>query len=123
MEVAGVWSRVDDIYAAVGGALGKTSELVGCHCSHVYETGCALYFTFLVRAEDREAVLLQTWANALDATLEAGGTISHHHGIGQLKSHWLARELDGFAPYLGRIQEMFDPAGVMNPRTLRARWS
>ena len=120
IEVAGVWSRVDDLYAAVGNALGKTSELVGCHCSHVYETGCALYFTFLVRAEDREAVLLQTWANALDAAIEAGGTISHHHGIGQLKSRWLARELDGFAPYLGRIQEMFDPAGVMNPRTLRA---
>jgi alkyldihydroxyacetonephosphate synthase len=123
MEVAGVWSRIDDLYVAVGGALKETSEMVGCHCSHVYETGCALYFTFLIRAEDREAVLLETWANALDAAIEAGGTISHHHGIGQLKSRWLARELDGFAPYLGRIQEMFDPAGVMNPRTLRARWS
>jgi alkyldihydroxyacetonephosphate synthase len=123
MEVAGVWSRIDDLYAAVGDALRKTSELVGCHCSHVYETGCALYFTFLVRAEDREAALLETWANALDATIEAGGTISHHHGIGRLKSRWLARELDGFAPYLGRIQEMFDPSGVMNPGTLRARWS
>ena len=117
MEVAGVWSRVEDLYAAVGDALRLTSELVGCHCSHVYETGCALYFTFLVRAEDREAVLLQTWANALDAAIEAGGTISHHHGIGQLKSRWLGRELDGFAPYLARIQETFDPAGVMNPKT------
>jgi alkyldihydroxyacetonephosphate synthase len=119
IEVAGIWSRVDGLYIAVGDALRKTSEIVGCHCSHVYETGCALYFTFLVRAEDRETVLLETWANALDAAIEAGGTISHHHGVGQLKSRWLSRELDGFAPYLGRIQEVFDPAGVMNPRTLR----
>jgi alkyldihydroxyacetonephosphate synthase len=120
MEVAGIWSKVEELYGAVGAALGQTSELVGCHCSHVYETGCALYFTFLVRAEDREAALLQTWGSALDAALAAGGTISHHHGIGQLKSRWLPGELDGFAPYLGRIQAAFDPAGVMNPATLRA---
>ena len=119
IEVAAVWSRAEATHAAVGAALGKTSELVGCHCSHVYETGCALYFTFLVRAEDREAALLQTWANALDAAVDAGATISHHHGVGQLKSRWLARELDGFAPYLARIQAVFDPAGVMNPKTLR----
>jgi alkyldihydroxyacetonephosphate synthase len=120
IEVAAIWSRVEELYGAVGAALGRTSELVGCHCSHVYETGCALYFTFLVRSEDREAALLQTWRQALDACLAAGGTISHHHGIGQLKSPWLAGELDGFAPYLGRIQAVFDPAGVMNPATLRA---
>lgn len=119
IEVAAIWSRAEALYSAVGGALAKTSELVGCHCSHVYETGCALYFTFLVRAEDREAALLETWANALDAAIEAGGTISHHHGVGQLKAPWLARELDGFAPYLGHIQRVFDPAGVMNPKTLR----
>jgi alkyldihydroxyacetonephosphate synthase len=120
IEVAAIWSRIDELYAAVGGALGRTSELVGCHCSHVYETGCALYYTFLVRADDREAALLQAWSSALDAALAAGGTISHHHGIGQLKAPWLPGELDGFAPYLGRIQAVFDPAGVMNPATLRA---
>ena len=119
IEVAAIWSRVEALYAAVGAALAKTSELVGCHCSHVYETGCALYFTFLVRAEDREGALLQTWASALDAAVDAGGTISHHHGVGQLKAPWLARELDGFAPYLARVQRVFDPAGVMNPKTLR----
>jgi alkyldihydroxyacetonephosphate synthase len=120
VEVAGIWSKVEELYGAVGAALGQTSELVGCHCSHVYETGCALYFTFLVRAEDREAALLQTWGSALDAALDSGGTMSHHHGVGQLKSRWLPAELDGFAPYLGRIQAAFDPAGVMNPATLRA---
>jgi alkyldihydroxyacetonephosphate synthase len=118
IEVAAIWSRVEEVYTAVGGALAQTSELVGCHCSHVYETGCALYYTFLVRAEDREAALLKTWSNALDAALAAGATVSHHHGIGQLKARWLAGELDGFAPYLARIQAVFDPAGVMNPATL-----
>jgi alkyldihydroxyacetonephosphate synthase len=119
MEVAGIWSRIEDLYSAVRDALASTSELVGCHCSHVYETGCALYYTFLVRADDREAALLQAWGMALDAALDAGGTISHHHGVGQLKTRWLGHELDGFAPYLARVQAAFDPAGVMNPATLR----
>jgi alkyldihydroxyacetonephosphate synthase len=120
MEVAGIWSRVPRLYDHVHAALHRHCELVGCHCSHAYETGCALYFTFLIRDDDREAALLRAWAAALDAAVDAGGTITHHHGVGQLKSAWLAREIDGFAPYLARVQAAFDPHGVMNPRTLRA---
>jgi alkyldihydroxyacetonephosphate synthase len=119
IEVSGLWSLVDDLYRAVQGALQPHCEVVGCHCSHVYETGCALYFTLVLRAGDRESALREAWAAALDAAQSAGGTITHHHGVGQLKTRWLARELDGFAPYLGRVQAVFDPAGVMNPRTLR----
>jgi len=121
IEVAAVWSRVDTVYAAVRAALGSHAEMVGCHCSHAYETGCALYFTFLLRAADREAALLSAWNDALAAAIDSGATMTHHHGVGQLKSAFLARELDGFAPYLARVQAAFDPAGVMNPRTLRAR--
>jgi alkyldihydroxyacetonephosphate synthase len=123
IEVAGIWSRIPALYAAVRGALEAHSELVGCHCSHAYETGCALYYTFLVRGEDREAALSAAWAAALSAALDAGGTMTHHHGVGQLKAAWLGREIDGFAPYLVRIQEVFDPKGVMNPSTLRPTWS
>ncbi|HEV1998143.1 MAG TPA: FAD-binding oxidoreductase [Candidatus Dormibacteraeota bacterium] len=120
IEVAAIWARVPAVYAAVRAALSRHAEMVGCHCSHAYETGCALYFTFLLRAGDREAALQQAWHDALDAALESGGTMTHHHGVGQLKTAWLGREMGGFAPYLGRIQRAFDPAGVMNPRTLRA---
>ena len=120
MEVSGVWSRIPALYAAVREALEGEAEMVGCHCSHAYETGCALYYTFLVRGEDPAAKLTAAWHAALDAAVDAGGTITHHHGVGQLKAPWLAREMDGFAPYLGRVQAAFDPAGIMNPRTLRA---
>ncbi|GAC1327734.1 MAG: FAD-binding oxidoreductase [Candidatus Dormibacteria bacterium] len=119
IEVAATWSRVSGLYEAVGAALRQRAEVVGCHCSHAYETGCALYFTFLVRSEDREAALARTWNEALEGALKSGGTMTHHHGVGQLKTAFLARELDGFAPFLGRVQAAFDPAGVMNPHTLR----
>jgi alkyldihydroxyacetonephosphate synthase len=119
IEVAAIWSLVEPVYAAVREALSRHAEAVGCHCSHAYETGCALYFTFVMRSTDREAALRQAWTDALDAVVTAGGTITHHHGVGQLKAAWLGRELDGFAPYLRRIQEAFDPQGIMNPHTLR----
>ena len=121
IEVAATWARVPAAYAAVRDALSRHAELVGCHCSHAYETGCALYFTFLVRATDREGALQSAWADALAAAIDAGATMTHHHGVGQLKTAWLGRELGGFAPYLGRVQAAFDPAGIMNPRTLRVR--
>lgn len=119
IEVAAIWSRVAAVYAAVGAALAGHAEMVGCHCSHAYETGCALYFTFLLRSDHREAALAAAWNDALGAAIESGGTMTHHHGVGQLKTSFLAREMDGFAPFLGRVQAAFDPARVMNPHTLR----
>jgi alkyldihydroxyacetonephosphate synthase len=121
MEVAALWSRIPALYDGVRTALTRHAQIVGCHCSHTYETGCALYYTFLLQAAEREQALIDTWSDALDAALNAGGTITHHHGIGQLKAPWLGRELGGFAPYLGKVQAAFDPAGIMNPHTLRVR--
>jgi alkyldihydroxyacetonephosphate synthase len=119
IEVAGLWSGIERLYAAVGDALRRHAMMVGCHCSHAYETGCALYFTFLLQSPDREGALRAAWAAALDAALEAGGTITHHHGVGRLKAPWLARELGGFAPCLERVQAAFDPRRIMNPGVLR----
>ncbi|MDQ6747114.1 MAG: FAD-binding oxidoreductase, partial [Candidatus Dormibacteraeota bacterium] len=57
IEVAAIWARVGGVYSAVREALSRHAEVVGCHCSHAYETGCALYFTFIVRSENREEAL------------------------------------------------------------------
>jgi alkyldihydroxyacetonephosphate synthase len=119
IEVAATWALVPHVYSAVRAALAGHAEAVGCHCSHAYETGCALYFTFVLRSDDREQALERTWHDALDAVIGSRGTMTHHHGVGQLKAPWLARELDGFAPYLARVQAAFDPERIMNPNTLR----
>ncbi|MFN2464720.1 MAG: FAD-binding oxidoreductase [Candidatus Dormibacteria bacterium] len=120
IEVSALWSRAEAVYAAVRDALSPHAEAVGCHCSHAYETGCALYFTFVIRSANREEAIARAWHDALDAVTASGGSMTHHHGVGQLKSAWLARELGAFAPYLERVQRAFDPAGIMNPNTLRA---
>ena len=56
LETATFWSNRDRLYAAVKSAL-ETSlgegTLVLCHISHVYETGCSLYFTVAAAAGRR----------------------------------------------------------------------
>ncbi|MFV0320339.1 MAG: FAD-binding oxidoreductase [Microbacterium sp.] len=59
------------------------------------------------------------WAAADDlfrAALRLGGTLTGEHGIGVLKSRWLADELGDDQWQLQRqIKGVFDPLGILNP--------
>jgi alkyldihydroxyacetonephosphate synthase len=122
MEVAGLWSVVPELYAGVRAALAAHSEAVGCHLSHLYPSGSSLYFTFLVKGtddRDAEARYLAAWDQAARSCAAAGGTLTHHHGVGRLKSRFLAGELGETAvDVLKRIKAAFDPEGIMNPGVL-----
>ena len=49
----------------------------------------------------------------------AGGTITHHHGVGRLKARYLAADLgETGVDVLRRIKTALDPAGIMNPQVL-----
>jgi alkyldihydroxyacetonephosphate synthase len=122
MEIAGLWSALPTLYARVREALSRHAEAVGCHLSHVYPTGSSLYFTFLVRGADDHDVeggYAAAWDAAAVACLEAGGTISHHHGVGRLKARYMEGELgpEG-VEVLRRIKSALDPAGILNPGCL-----
>jgi alkyldihydroxyacetonephosphate synthase len=96
---------------------------VGCHLSHLYPSGSSLYFTFLINGTDErdaEAKYRQAWDQAAASCTQAGGTITHHHGVGRLKAPYLAAELgpEGVA-VLDRIRAALDPAQIMNPGGLR----
>jgi alkyldihydroxyacetonephosphate synthase len=75
-----------------------------------------------MRAPDDQAAeraYLTGWEAALRACLEAGGTITHHHGIGLLKAPFLADELGtGGMRVLRAIKKVLDPEGVLNPGKL-----
>ena len=122
MEVAGLWSAVPRLYAGVRDALAAHSEAVGCHLSHLYPSGSSLYFTFLLRGADDhdvEARYLAAWQQAMTSCAAAGGTITHHHGVGRLKSAFLAADLGpAGADVLKRIKTALDPDGILNPGAL-----
>ncbi|NBE92600.1 FAD-binding oxidoreductase [Nonomuraea sp. KC401] len=122
LETAGFWANLPRLYDAVRlallGALG--SPLVMCHISHVYETGASLYFT-VVTPQDADPVA--QWQRAKTAVntaiVEAGGTITHHHGVGRDHRDAYAAELGPVGvSVLEAVKSRLDPAGVLNPGVL-----
>jgi alkyldihydroxyacetonephosphate synthase len=123
IEVAGLWSVVPILYTTVRTALASQAEAVVCHLSHLYPSGSSLYFTFLIRGSDdndAETRYLAAWDEAMRSCADVGGTVTHHHGIGRLKSRFLEAELGATGAHmLTRIRDALDPAGIMNPGVLR----
>jgi alkyldihydroxyacetonephosphate synthase len=123
LETATFWSNRERLYEAVKTAL-ETSlgegTLVLCHISHVYATGCSLYFTVATAQGDAP---LERWlaakAAASQAMVDAGATITHHHAVGTDHKPWLAQEIGpvGVAMLRG-LKNAVDPAGILNPGVL-----
>lgn len=123
LETATFWSNVDRLYddvkAALTSALGDPS-IVLCHISHVYETGCSLYFTVAAReAEDPLAQWERAKAAASDAMIAAGATITHHHAVGTDHKPWFAQEVGPLGvSVLRAVKADLDPTGILNPGVL-----
>lgn len=115
MEVAAPWSRLPGLYASVKEALSRHT-FVMAHFSHAYPQGGSIYFSFA--GAGRLEVYDRAWSEALDAALAAGGTVTHHHGVGQLKAVAAAREAGAAVRVWRELKSRLDPAGVMNPGRL-----
>ncbi len=117
MEVATSWSNLENLYDSVRKAIGKHA-LVMAHFSHVYEDGASIYFTFGAYASGEKKSLKlhrQIWDNALKACIEAGGTISHHHGIGYLKQEAFIQESGLWMNWFQKTKDLLDPQQILNP--------
>ena len=56
---------------------------------------------------------------ATAAILEAGGTLSHHHGVGAWHAPWLQREIgERGVGILRAAAATLDPNGILNPNVL-----
>lgn len=112
MEVAATWDRLPELYATVRDAIGRHA-VVMAHFSHAYAEGCSIYFSFA--GVGQVAVYDAVWRDALAAAARAGGTVAHHHGVGQLKRWAAARELAGIAPRYRALKARLDPQGILAP--------
>jgi alkyldihydroxyacetonephosphate synthase len=117
LEVAAPWARLSAVYAAVREAAGAYA-LVLAHLSHAYPDGCSIYFTLLAtRQGDALSRYDALVDSALGAALTEGATLSHHHGVGSSKAHWLDAELGGGLETLRRVRQAWDPDRLLNPAT------
>ena len=123
IEVAAAWSRLPALHAEVKAVLG--AEGIGlCHFSHAYPQGCCAYFTFAGSApseEEAEAAYQRCWSGTMEACFQHAATISHHHGVGQVRSPWVQREMGEWWQLWETIRSAIDPKGVMNPNAVGGR--
>jgi alkyldihydroxyacetonephosphate synthase len=136
LETALPWSAipaaVEDIQAALRTGLQAANERVHAfaHLSHIYPHGASLYVTYLFRLALDPAnshvdpdETLRRWqvlkGAASRVIVNAGGTISHQHGVGVDHLAYLPAEKGklGMA-VLRAAQQTFDPQGLMNPGKL-----
>ncbi|MFJ8345566.1 FAD-binding oxidoreductase [Streptomyces sp. NPDC094153] len=126
LETAAFWSRIPGLYTAVRQVLtttlteSGTPPLVMCHISHVYENGASLYFTVVsAQGDDPVAHWAPAKRAANEAILAAGGTISHHHGVGTDHRDGYVREAGPLGvEALRAVKRRLDPDGLLNPGVL-----
>jgi len=123
-ETSVPWTRVLPLCAAVKQRLHDECArqripgrpFVTARITQVYQTGVCVYFYFgfyhkgLAQPVEAFADLEQA---ARDAILEAGGSLSHHHGVGKLRRRFLPRVFsDAALEWSGEIKRAVDPSNV-----------
>ncbi|XP_050541576.1 alkyldihydroxyacetonephosphate synthase isoform X2 [Daktulosphaira vitifoliae] len=65
--------------------------LISCRVTQTYDTGCCVYFYFgfnWTGLNNPVSTYHHIESIARDAIIVSGGSISHHHGVGKLRSYW-----------------------------------
>jgi len=131
-ETSVLWSGLMPLYREVTEAfeeaiLAATGRpgYVGCHVSHLYETGACLYYTFAASPLDAPTtpVLLDGYGTikrtVTEAIMARGAALSHHHAVGIEHRPWIAREIgEPGLRSLRAMKNVLDPTGILNPGAL-----
>jgi len=129
LETAAPWTRLpelaDRVRSALPSALASENEATAvlCHVSHPYRDGASLYFTFFFRCPTDAEPAIARWARlkraATEAVVKAGGTLSHHHGIGSWHAPWFKDETgEAGVLLIQSAAATLDPTGILNPHVL-----
>jgi len=130
MEISAPWSCLDAIYTAATETLRAVPGTLAAsaHQSHAYPDGACLYFTFAGKVDEtgegtaeRDRLYTQLWDAGQRAVLAAGGTLSHHHGVGLNRSRFTAEALGAGHAVLQSVKDALDPNGILNPGKLGLR--
>src|SRR5579884_3304121 len=115
-EVAALWSRLYSLYQDTVRNISSLNGVhaVGAHVSHIYNEGACIYFSIVF--DPSEEIYRSIWKGIGDACAKNNATVSHHHGVGILKSEMVKNEI----PYslLEKVKRAIDDKSILNPGKL-----
>ena len=123
-ETSVPWSQAQDLVDRVKRAIYEAHDerklpgrpFVSCRVTQIYETGCCIYFYMAFYAKgvaDAVGAYHEIESVARREVIAAGGSISHHHGVGKLRLPFV-NDIMSPAMQAWREQMKFalDPQGV-----------
>jgi len=124
IEVSCMWDKSKELYDAVIKSMLSFPGVYsysGGHASHFYSTGVCWYFTFYgIPKEDQDYITFynKVWDTVVSTALKTGGTASHHHGMGIMRTKWMQLEHGKEFNLLQKIKTTLDPNNILNPGKL-----
>ncbi len=80
-----------------------------------------LHFNLIPRTDDELRTCLTVYRSMMEAAIERGGTISAEHGIGKVKTAYLAKMYGSYAvEQMRAVKKALDPYWLLNPGNLFA---
>lgn len=94
-------------------------NLVAAIYGHAGSGNLHLRPLFDVTDPNLPALLTQVADEVYEAVFRYDGTITAEHGMGRLRTRYLAREWGGtIMGYMRRVKDLFDPADLLNPEVM-----
>ena len=95
---------------------------ITCRITQLYDTGVCVYFYFAFYfkgVENPSQVYGEIEEAARDEILKAGGSLSHHHGIGKLRQKFMPRIMSAPAlQWIADLKHAVDPANIFGSGNL-----
>jgi len=123
-ETSVPWSQAQElidrvkrrIYAAHEKRRLPGHPFVSCRVTQVYDTGCCIYFYMAFYSKgvsDAIGAYHEIEAEAREEIIDAGGSISHHHGVGKLRLPFVRDIMSpAMMEWRNRMKATLDPDGI-----------
>ncbi len=89
---------------------------VSCRVTQLYETGCCVYFYMAFYSKgvaDPVGAYHAIEAEARKEVIAAGGSISHHHGVGKLRLPFVSDIMSpAMVTWRDQMKSALDPRGI-----------
>jgi len=127
-ETTAPWSKVHDVCAAVERTVLEQHKFYGFpgkpyaspRITQMYHTGCCIYFThgfYHKGVEHVEEKFAEMEKKIRQAIMDAGGSISHHHGVGKLRAEFMPRIISPTSAEAVRdLKRGLDPQNIFGAR-------